>query len=107
MSRPPAETQPQRTALAWQRTGLGLLGVAGLLASRALLTGRLPALVPAAVVAVLGLAVLGVLAPRRSRATARALAAGRTTSAPGAAGLVTAAVVAAALAAAAELLSAR
>ena len=29
---PPVETQPARTALAWQRTGLGMLLVAGLLA---------------------------------------------------------------------------
>lgn len=65
--RPPAETQPERTALAWQRTGLGVLAVAGLLGHRALHTDRPLLLVAAGVAALLGLAVLGALAPLRYR----------------------------------------
>ncbi|MGR7025245.1 DUF202 domain-containing protein [Geodermatophilus sp. URMC 62] len=95
-----AETQPERTALSWQRTGLGLLGVAALLAHRAALSGRVLPGALAAVVALAGLAVLGLLAPRRARALARAAAA-----APRAAALATAAVVLSAAAAAAVVVS--
>ena len=53
----------ERTDLAWQRTGLGLLSVGGLLGARAL-GNHLPALlVVAGVAALLGLLVLGVLTP--------------------------------------------
>ncbi|PRY49236.1 putative membrane protein [Geodermatophilus tzadiensis] len=95
-----AETQPERTALSWQRTGLGLLGVAALLAHRAALSGRVRSLALAAVVALTGLAVLGVLAPRRARALTRAPA-----SAPAAAALATGAVVLTAVAAAVVVVS--
>ncbi len=94
------ETQPERTALSWQRTGLGLLGVAALLGHSAVRRGGVLPAVAAAAVAAAGLAVLAVLAPRRARALARAP--GR---APVPAALVTAAVVVAALAAAATVLS--
>ena len=63
------ETQPARTALAWQRTGLSLLLVAGLLARAAAVHGLLLVVVPTAVVAMAGLVVLGVLGPRRQRRT--------------------------------------
>jgi putative membrane protein len=64
----PADVSPaERTDLAWQRTGLGLLSVGGLLGARAL-HSRAPALlVVAGVTALIGLAVLGVLAPLRRR----------------------------------------
>ncbi|RBY96066.1 hypothetical protein DQ237_09200 [Blastococcus sp. TF02-8] len=65
------ETQPERTALAWQRTGLGVLGVGGLLGHRALETGRAALLVAAGCVALLGLAVLGAMAPLRYRQVRR------------------------------------
>jgi putative membrane protein len=68
----PGETQPARTALAWQRTGLSVLLVAGLLARGAAVRGELLLVVPAAATAVAGLVVLGVLAPRRERSTAAA-----------------------------------
>ncbi|RBY83407.1 DUF202 domain-containing protein [Blastococcus sp. TF02A-30] len=61
------ETQPERTALAWQRTGLGVLAVAGLLGHRAVEDRSAVVLVLAGAVALLGLAVLGGLAPRRYR----------------------------------------
>ncbi|MGY1736537.1 DUF202 domain-containing protein [Geodermatophilus sp. SYSU D00684] len=90
------ETQPQRTVLAWQRTGLGLLGVAAVLGSHAVLDARVLPLVLAAAVAATGLGVLGVLARRRARTPA---------SAPAAVALATAAAVATAVAAAATPLS--
>jgi putative membrane protein len=61
------ETQPERTALAWQRTGLGVLAVAALLAHRALERSSAAGLVGAGIAALLGLAVLGGLAPVRYR----------------------------------------
>jgi putative membrane protein len=84
---PPVETQPERTALAWQRTGLGILAVAGLLGHDAVRRGEPAALVVAGVVALLGLGVLGGLAPVRYRALRRSAAAPRLV------GLVTAAVL--------------
>jgi putative membrane protein len=66
-----AETQPERTALAWQRTGLGVLAVGGLLAHRALEHRSAVLVGVAAVVALLGLAVLGGLAPARYRRAQR------------------------------------
>ena len=65
----PVETQAARTALAWQRTGLGVLAVAALLARGAASSGQLLLVVPAAVVAVAGLVVLGAVGARRARAS--------------------------------------
>ena len=96
MNRSPVE----RTDLAWQRTGLGLLSVAGLIGYRALADGRPGLLVAAAVAGLLGLAVLGVLAPVRHRQVERRSAAGDGVAAPGAAAAVTGAVVLVAVAAA-------
>ncbi|MCW2507353.1 MAG: putative rane protein [Modestobacter sp.] len=106
MSSPPRplETQPARTALAWQRTGLSLLLVAGLLARGAAVHGRLLLVVPAAVVAGAGLVVLGVLGSHRARASAAAARSGGDGRAPGTAALATGLVVLTALCAlAAEL----
>jgi putative membrane protein len=100
-------TQPERTVLSWQRTGLGVLAVSGLLA-RAAATGGAPVrLVVAGGVALLGLAVLGGLAPLRARALERALDRGRGVAVPRLALLVTAVVLAAAGAALAAVLSPR
>jgi putative membrane protein len=97
------ETQPERTALAWQRTGLGVLAVAGLLGHRAL-EARLPALlVVAGIVALLGLGVLGGLAPVRYRRLLR----GATGSAPALTVAATGAVVLAAAVAAVAVLTPR
>jgi uncharacterized membrane protein YidH (DUF202 family) len=101
----PLETQAARTALAWQRTGLGLLLVAGLLARGAAVHGELLLVVPAALVAVAGLVVLGSFGPRRQRRGDVAARTGGDARAPRAAALVTGLVVLAALCAlAAELL---
>jgi putative membrane protein len=80
---PPGETQPERTALAWQRTGLGVLAVGGLLAHGALTSHRISLVVLAGAVAVLALAVLGRLAPLRYRDVRRTVAAGTGASAAG------------------------
>ena len=95
--RGPGETQPARTTLAWQRTGLGLLVVAALLTRAAAVAGDPLLVLPAGVVAIAGVAVLGVLTPRRSRATRRAAEGGAGGPAPGAAAACTGLVVLAAL----------
>lgn len=96
----PVETQPERTALSWQRTGLGVLAVAGLIGHRAVGQGAAGLLVVAGVVALLGLAVLGGLAPLRYRRLAQRLGAE-----PGLAAGVTAVVALTALAAAVGVLT--
>jgi putative membrane protein len=63
----PVETQPERTALAWQRTGLGVLGVGGLVTHGALQETSPLLLALAGGIALLGLAILGALAPVRYR----------------------------------------
>ncbi len=78
----PVDTQPERTALAWQRTGLGVLAVAALLGHRAVTDGRAVLLVLAGSGALLGLAVLGVLAPARYRDIRRRTAAAAGAAAP-------------------------
>lgn len=88
----PMETQPERTALSWQRTGLGLLAVAGVLAHRAVRDGRPSVLVAAGTVALLGLGVVGGLAPVRYRRLARSTSGG--VAAPGFVLAATGAVVA-------------
>jgi putative membrane protein len=92
-ARPAEGTQPERTALAWQRTGLGVLAVAGLLAHAALSAGRVALVVLAAVVALLGLAALGALGPLRYRQVRRAMAADAGASAPRPVAVVTGAVL--------------
>jgi putative membrane protein len=91
------ETQPARTALAWQRTGLGLLLVAGLLTRLAAERHAAVLTVPATVVAGAGLVVLGVLAPHRRRTSQLPATTGGPGDAPRAAALGTALVVLAAV----------
>jgi putative membrane protein len=82
VSTPGGGTQPERTALAWQRTGLGVLAVSGLLGHRAVEEGRPVLLVLAGVAALLGLVVLGALAPVRYRDVRRGVAAGTGVATP-------------------------
>ena len=64
----PADMSPtERTDLAWQRTGLGLLSVSGLIGARALKNQATELLFVGGVALVIGLAVLTVLAPLRRR----------------------------------------
>lgn len=99
------ETPPERTALAWQRTGLGVLAIAGLVGHRALEDSSAGLLVVAGVTALLALGVLGALAPVRYRDIQRRGTS--TTAAPRLLAAVTAAVVLAALAAAIAILTPR
>jgi uncharacterized membrane protein YidH (DUF202 family) len=57
--------QPERTALAWQRTTLGLLGNGGLFALRSEVVGRRSAADYVVVAALLALAVASAIAGRR------------------------------------------
>ncbi|SNS76253.1 putative membrane protein [Geodermatophilus pulveris] len=99
------ETQPERTDLSWQRTGLGVLAVAGLM-SRAAVHGGAPVrLAAAGAAALLGLLVLGGLAPLRARAVQRAVERGAAVAAPRVVLLLTAVVVAVAGAALVSVLS--
>ncbi|MCW2699866.1 MAG: conserved rane protein of unknown function [Blastococcus sp.] len=94
----PVETQPERTALAWQRTGLGVLAVAGLIAHSAAEHADTVLLVVAGAAGLLGLGVLGGLAPVRYRQVRRRRSADEPMTAPG---LLTAATAAVGLTAAA------
>jgi putative membrane protein len=103
----PGETQPERTALAWQRTGLGMLAVAGLVGHRAVESERPLLLVLAGTAALLGLVVLGALAPVRYRDVRRRVAEGTGAAAPRMAAGATAAVLLVAAAAAVAVLPPR
>jgi putative membrane protein len=103
----PVETQPERTALAWQRTGLGVLAVAGLLGHRAVEEERPLLLVLAGAGALLGLVVLGALAPVRYRGIRRRVAAGTGAAAPRLVAGVTATVLLVAAAAAVAVITPR
>jgi putative membrane protein len=76
------ETQPERTALSWQRTGLGVLAVAGLIGHGAVRAQDPAGLVAAGLAALLGLGVLGGLAPVRYRRLRRQQATGAVSPAP-------------------------
>jgi len=104
---PSVETQPERTALAWQRTGLGVLAVGGLVAHTAIERQDRVLLVVAGAAALLGLGVLGGLAPVRYRQVRRRRAAGVAMSAPRLITAVTTAVTLVALAAAATVITLR
>ncbi len=93
----PRGAAPERTALSWQRTGLGVLAVAGLMGHRAVQTGRPVLLAVAGLTALLGLAVLGALAPLRDREVRRTLADGGVGPARRTAATATGVVVVAAL----------
>ena len=93
------ETQPERNALSWQRTGLGMMAVAVLLAHGAL-RSREPALfVASGAAALLALAVLGGLAPVRYRKVRRTVTREEAAATPVMAAAVTGAVALVALAA--------
>ena len=104
---PLVETQPERTALAWQRTGLGVLAVAGLLGHRAAEEERPVLLALAGAGALLGLLVLGALAPVRYRDVRRRAASGTGMAAPRLAAGVTATVLLVGAAAAVAVLTPR
>lgn len=100
----PPETQPERTALAWQRTGLGVLAVAGLVGHRAVEQRNPVLLVAGGIAALLGLGVLGGLAPLRYRQVRRRVAGDTAAAAPRLVLAVTVTVVLADVAAAVAVL---
>jgi putative membrane protein len=104
---PVRETQPERTDLAWQRTGLGVLAVAGLLAHSSVEAAAPVRLAVAGGVALLGLGVLGGLAPLRARLARQALDRGQGVAVPRLAALATGVVVLVAVAALVAVLSPR
>ena len=81
MTAPPGVPE-ERTALAWQRTGLGMLGVAALVAHSAVRHSEPALLALGGVAALLGLGVLGLLTPLRYRQVRRRLAADESTAEP-------------------------
>jgi uncharacterized membrane protein YidH (DUF202 family) len=89
----PGGTQAARTVLAWQRTGLGVLAVAGLLLRSAVVHESVAVLALAGAVAAGGLAVLGVLTRRRAGAAQRAASRSADARAPRLAAGVTGLVV--------------
>ena len=94
----------ERTDLAWQRTGLGVLAVAGLIGFRAVATDRPALLVAAGLSALIGLGILGGLAPLRYRQFQDHRAEGTNVSCPPLVRAATAGVVLTALAAAVAVL---
>jgi putative membrane protein len=103
----PVETQPERTALSWQRTGLGIMGVAGLLGHRALESEQPVHLAVAGIAALFGLGLLGGLAPIRYRQVRRGLPSGTVAPPRKVAFAVTLAVVATGIAALVAVLTPR
>lgn len=81
MTAPPGVPE-ERTALAWQRSGLGMLGVAALVGHSAVRHGEPTLIALAGFAALLGLGVLGGLAPVRYRQVRRRLAADEYTAEP-------------------------
>lgn len=78
----PRGVPEERTALAWQRSGLGMLGVAALVGHSAVRHGEAALIALAGFAALLGLGVLGGLAPVRYRQVRRRLAADQYTAEP-------------------------
>jgi putative membrane protein len=103
----PGETQPERTALSWQRTALGVVAVAALMGHRAVVGRHPELLLLAGACALLGVGLVsGVGAVRDSRVRA-ATARDEPVAAPGLARLATAVVVLVALAAGASVVVGR
>ncbi len=70
----PRDTQAERTALAWQRTALGVVGVAALLGHRAISGGHPALLLPAGACALLGVVLLSGIGAVRDRQVRTAVA---------------------------------
>jgi putative membrane protein len=103
----PHETQPERTALSWQRTALGVVAVGALIGHRGVVDGHPALLVQAGICGLLGVALVsGVGAVRDRRVRART-ARDAPVAEPRLALLATAVVVVVAVAAAASVLVGR
>jgi putative membrane protein len=95
----PRETQTERTALTWQRTALGVIGVAVLIGHRAVSGGTPALLLPAGACAMLGVLLLSGVGAVRDRQLREAMARDEPVSSPGLARLVTGVVAVVALSA--------
>ena len=107
MNRLGGETQPERTALSWQRTALGVLAVAGLMGHRAVVGGHPGLLAVAGACAALGILLMSGVGLVRDRALREQVARDEPISSPRLALVGTAVVVVVAVAAMAEILLAR
>jgi putative membrane protein len=103
----PRETQPERTALSWTRTALGVVAVAGLIGHRAVVGGHPGVLVPAGVCALLGVALAAGVGAVRDRRVRDLASRDEAVAAPRLAALATAVVVVVGAVAAVSVLVAR
>jgi putative membrane protein len=101
------ETQPERTALSWTRTALGVVAVAALIGHRAVVGGHPRVLVPAGVCALLGVALAGGVGAVRDRRVRDLAAQDEAVGAPGLALFATGVVVVVGAVAALAVLAAR
>lgn len=103
----PGETQPERTALSWQRTALGVLAVSGIIAHRALVTSHPELLVVAGSCGLLGVALISMVGTSRDAQVRRAAERDAPVDSPALALAGTAVVVLVALAAVVAILAVR
>ena len=101
------ETWPERTALAWQRTGLGVLAVAALMGHRAIVNGHPELLLLAGGCGLMGVALLSAVGVSRDRRVRAAAELDQPVAAPALAVAGTAMVVLVAVAAAIAVLAFR
>jgi putative membrane protein len=101
------ETQPERTALSWQRTALGVLAVSGLMAHRAVVGGHPRLLAVAGGCAALGIVLMSAVGLVRDRRVREQVAADQPIASPGLAAAGTTVVVVVAVAAVVGILVAR
>jgi putative membrane protein len=99
------ETWPERTALAWQRTALGVLAVAGLIAHRAIVKDHPDLLLLAGGCGLMGVALLSGVGLSRDRKVRAAAELDQPVAAPRLAVVSTVVVALVAVAAAAAVLS--
>ena len=103
----PRETQPERTALSWTRTALGVVAVAALIAHRAVVGGHPGVLVPVGICALLGVALAAGVGGARDRRVRALASRDEAVADPRIAALATAVVVLVGAVAAVSVLVAR
>jgi putative membrane protein len=103
----PRDTQAERTALAWQRTALGVVGIGILLGHRGVTGGHPALLLPAGACALLGVALLSGIGAQRNRQIDDAVARDEPLYAERMLWLVTVVVVVVAVAAAVSIVAVR
>jgi putative membrane protein len=101
------ETQPERTALSWQRTALGVLAVSGLMAHRAVVGGHPGLLAVAGGCAAMGVVLMSAVGLVRDRHVREQIAGDRPIASTRLAAAGTSAVVVVAVAAVVGILVGR